>query len=90
MRGFKVITKERLEIYFTFYLDEAPVTCRAFQHILPFLWPDWLRTPPRIREPATTSVSKKTYSPLILSSVEGLALLVELFDKTFAHQPVNN
>ena len=36
MRGFKVITKERLEIYFTFYLDEAPVTCRAFQDILPF------------------------------------------------------
>ena len=36
MRGFKVVTKERLEIHFTFYLDEAPVTCRAFQHILPF------------------------------------------------------
>ena len=36
MRGFEVVTKERLEIYFTFYLDEAPVTCRAFQDILPF------------------------------------------------------
>jgi len=36
MRGFKVVTKERLEIHFTFYLDEAPVTCSAFQDILPF------------------------------------------------------
>jgi hypothetical protein len=36
MTGFKITTKEKDEIHFKFYLDEAPVTCRAFQEILPF------------------------------------------------------
>jgi cyclophilin family peptidyl-prolyl cis-trans isomerase len=36
MTGFKIITKNKEEIHFKFYLDEAPVTCKAFQEILPF------------------------------------------------------
>jgi hypothetical protein len=36
MTGFKIITKNEDEIHFKFYLDEAPVTCKAFQEILPF------------------------------------------------------
>ncbi len=36
MTGFKIITKNKEEIYFKFYLDEAPVTSKAFQEILPF------------------------------------------------------
>jgi len=36
MTGFKIITKDGAEIHFKFYLDEAPVTCKAFQEILPF------------------------------------------------------
>ena len=36
MNGFKIITKDEIEIHFKFYLDEAPVTCKAFQVILPF------------------------------------------------------
>jgi Protein of unknown function (DUF3830) len=36
MTGFKIITKNGTEIQFKFYLDEAPMTCNAFQQILPF------------------------------------------------------
>ena len=36
MTGFKIVTKEGTEIQFKFYLDDAPVTCKAFQEILPF------------------------------------------------------
>ena len=36
MTGFKIVTKEGTEISFKFYLDNAPVTSKAFQHILPF------------------------------------------------------
>ena len=36
MTGFKIITKNGDEIHFEFYLDEAPVTCKAFLEILPF------------------------------------------------------
>jgi cyclophilin family peptidyl-prolyl cis-trans isomerase len=36
MTGFKIITKNKEEIRFKFYPDEAPVTCKAFQNILPF------------------------------------------------------
>jgi hypothetical protein len=36
MQGFKIITKDGIEIQFTFYLDEAPGTCKAFLEILPF------------------------------------------------------
>ena len=30
MTGFKLVTKDGVEIHFKFYLDEAPVTCKAF------------------------------------------------------------
>jgi len=36
MNGFKIVTKDGIEIQFRYYLDEAPVTSRAFQQILPF------------------------------------------------------
>ena len=36
MTGFKIITKNNVEIHFKFYLYEAPVTCKAFQEIVPF------------------------------------------------------
>jgi len=36
MTGFKIVTKEGTEIHFKFYLDDAPVTCKAFEEILPF------------------------------------------------------
>jgi hypothetical protein len=36
MTGFKIVTKDGTEISFKFYLDEAPVTSKAFQQILPF------------------------------------------------------
>ena len=36
MTGFKIIAKGGQEINFEYYLDEAPVTCNAFQQILPF------------------------------------------------------
>ncbi len=36
MQGFKIISKDRIEIHFKFYLEEAPVTCKAFQEIIPF------------------------------------------------------
>lgn len=36
MKGFKIITKDKQEIHFNYYLDEAPVTCAAFEQILPF------------------------------------------------------
>ncbi|MEO8210167.1 MAG: DUF3830 family protein [bacterium] len=36
MTGFKIITKDKLEIKFKFYLDSAPVTSKAFTQILPF------------------------------------------------------
>ena len=31
-----MMTKDGLEIHFKFYLEEAPVTCKAFREILPF------------------------------------------------------
>jgi hypothetical protein len=37
MQGFKIITKDGVEIHFKFYLDEAPVTCNAFRETLPFI-----------------------------------------------------
>jgi hypothetical protein len=36
MTGFKIITKDKQEIYFSYYLDSAPFTCEAFSQILPF------------------------------------------------------
>jgi hypothetical protein len=36
MTGFKIITKDKQEIRFKCYLDEAPVTSKAFIDILPF------------------------------------------------------
>jgi len=36
MQGFKIISKDRIEIHFKFYLEEAPVTCKAIQEIIPF------------------------------------------------------
>jgi Protein of unknown function (DUF3830) len=36
MNGFKIVTKDGIEIQFRFYLDEAPVTSQAYQQILPF------------------------------------------------------
>jgi hypothetical protein len=36
MTGFKIITKDKQEIKFEFYLDSAPVTSKAFVDILPF------------------------------------------------------
>ncbi|MCE2732673.1 MAG: DUF3830 family protein [Cyclobacteriaceae bacterium] len=36
MIGFKVTTPDNLEIRFQYYSEEAPVTSRAFQSILPF------------------------------------------------------
>ena len=36
MTGFKIVTKTGVEIRFRFYPDDAPVTCKAFQEILPF------------------------------------------------------
>lgn len=36
MTGFKIITKDKQEIRFKFYLDEAPITSKAFEQILPF------------------------------------------------------
>lgn len=36
MTGFKIITKNNVEIHFKFYLDEAPVTCKSFRETLPF------------------------------------------------------
>jgi len=36
MTGFKIVTKNGLEIHFKFYPDDAPVTSQAFQQILPF------------------------------------------------------
>lgn len=36
MTGFKIITKDKTEIEFEFYLDSAPYTSKAFMDILPF------------------------------------------------------
>ena len=36
MTGFKIITKDKQEIRFNFYLDTAPITSKAFIEILPF------------------------------------------------------
>lgn len=36
MVGFKISTFDNQEIYFEFYFDAAPVTCKAFMEILPF------------------------------------------------------
>lgn len=36
MAGFKIITRDKLEIRVRFYLDAAPATSGAFLHILPF------------------------------------------------------
>ncbi len=36
MTGFKIITKEDQEINFGYYLDTVPITCKAFEQILPF------------------------------------------------------
>ncbi len=36
MTGFKIITADKQEINFEFYLDVAPVTSKAFAVILPF------------------------------------------------------
>ena len=36
MTGFKIITKDGAEIHFRFYKEDAPVTCKAFEKILPF------------------------------------------------------
>lgn len=36
MKGFKIITPDKQEIQFEFYLDTAPVTSQAFLSILPF------------------------------------------------------
>ena len=36
MAGFKIITTDGKEIQFKCYLDDAPVTCKAFLEILPF------------------------------------------------------
>ncbi len=36
MTGFKITTSDRQEIRFAFYLDNAPVTSKAFIDILPF------------------------------------------------------
>lgn len=36
MNGFKIITEENVEIRFQYYRDVAPITCDAFDQILPF------------------------------------------------------
>ena len=36
MQGFKMKKKDGEEIHFKFYFEEAPVTCKSFQEILPF------------------------------------------------------
>jgi hypothetical protein len=36
MKRFKIRTPENLEICFEYYLEDAPVTCGAFEKILPF------------------------------------------------------
>lgn len=36
MKGFKIKTKENIEIRFSFYMEEEPITSLAFQTILPF------------------------------------------------------
>ncbi|MFA6261574.1 MAG: DUF3830 family protein [Bacteroidia bacterium] len=35
MKGFKITTKDQHEIHFAFYLEEAPVSSKAFAAILP-------------------------------------------------------
>lgn len=36
MTGFKITSSDKQEIKFGFYMDVAPVTCKAFVDILPF------------------------------------------------------
>ena len=36
MKGFKVVTSEGMAIHFTYYLEDAPITCAAFEKLLPF------------------------------------------------------
>lgn len=36
MKGFKVINSEGKTIHFSYYNDEAPATCEAFDRLLPF------------------------------------------------------
>ncbi len=36
MKGFKITTSYHQEIIFKYYLDTAPVRCKAFEGILPF------------------------------------------------------
>lgn len=36
MQGFKMMATDGIEIHFKFYLEEAPMTCKAFLEILPF------------------------------------------------------
>ena len=36
MKGFKLTTADNIEIRFEYYLQDAPITSRAFEDILPF------------------------------------------------------
>jgi hypothetical protein len=36
MKGFKVITDDGKSIHFAYYIDEASITCAAFDQLLPF------------------------------------------------------
>jgi hypothetical protein len=36
MNGFKIVTSDNQVIRFEYYLQDAPVTCRAFASLLPF------------------------------------------------------
>ncbi|HET9825894.1 MAG TPA: DUF3830 family protein [Chitinophagaceae bacterium] len=36
VKGFKIITRDKVEIHFKYDLESAPVTCDAFEKILPF------------------------------------------------------
>lgn len=66
MQGFKIITPDRREIHFLYYLQEAPHTCKAFDALLPFsetlyharvsgqeIWMDKLKPLPIIQENAS-------------------------------------
>jgi hypothetical protein len=36
MKGFKLTTSDNIIIHFNYYNDDAPVTCKAFNSLLPF------------------------------------------------------
>jgi hypothetical protein len=36
MKGFKIVCPESDEIHFQYYFKDAPITCKAFESILPF------------------------------------------------------